>query len=170
MNLMTRTAVALAMAVAAISSATGAATAEAQCPPAYSQTCAQAECSALAREDDDGIFGLLSPELIAVYEENVAHAPVVSDISPAKLRRMAQKYGCGEKKMCALVVVRDMAARAGGSVTLAELSEESDLALIKRAKQYVDIYAATLSDEEKHDLENKFKDAFKGNTALPFLK
>ncbi len=167
MNILTKTAVAFAMAVAAISSAAGATPrAEAQCPSAYSQT---AECSA-REEADNGIFDLLSPELIKVYEDNVAHTPVVSDISPAKLKRMAEKYGCGEKKMCALIVVRDMAARVGGSVTLAELSGESDLALIKRAKQYADIYSATLTDDEKRDLENKFKGAFKGNSSLPFLK
>lgn len=169
MNILAKTTVAIAMAVAAISSA--AANSEATATAAQSPSvCWAGEATALSQSKENGIFDLLSPELIKVYEENVSRAPVVSDISPARLKRMAQKYGCGEKKMCALVVVRDMAARAGGSVSLAELSRESDLALVKRAKQYADVYIETLSDAEKKDLEAKFKEALKDNPSLSFLK
>lgn len=166
------------MAVAGVCSVvagTCAASVKSDCPPALSQGYAAVAYAAETAgfdeaRDDNGIFDLLSPELVKVYEENVAGKPVVSDLSPAKIRRMAQKYDCGEKKMCALVIVRDMAARAGGSVSLAELAGESDLALIKRAKQYVDVYTATLTDAEKKDLEAKFKAVLKGNPSLPFVR
>lgn len=177
MNILIKTALVTALAVAGVCSVAagaGVTTAQTDCTssicPSYDSARIASGEYACSSSNENGIFDLLSPELVRVYEENVSKEPVVSDLSPARLARMAQKYGCGEKKMCALIVVRDMAARAGGSVTLAELSKESDLALIKRAKQYVDVYAATLSDEEKKDLEDKFKAALKGNPALSFIK
>lgn len=125
--------------------------------------------SACSAADDGGIFSMLTPELIAAYEKNIAGEELISGMPDLKLERLAERFGTSAQRMRGLILLRNMAARTGKGVSLAELAKESDLKLIRRAKQCADIYLASLSDEEKEHLEREFRAALQNSPARIFL-
>ena len=125
--------------------------------------------SACSAADDGGILSMLTPELIAAYEKNIAGEELISGMPDLKLERLAERFGTSAQRMRGLILLRDMAARTGKGVSLAELAKESDLELLRRAKQCADIYLASLSDEEKEHLEREFRAALQNSPARIFL-
>ena len=102
------------------------------------------------------IYDKITPELIELYESEIAGENVVSGKSDVQLTRLANKLGVGRSKLNALLIVQDLAARANDPIGLSSLAKMSDIALIKFAKQCADAYLATQSSERREELKKLF--------------
>lgn len=120
-----------------------------QNPPASDNTAAVAEAYS--------VYDLLTPKIISFYEENISQKPIVSSIREQKLERMAAALNIDVKKMTAVILIQDLAARTNKQVDLKTLASMKDGQLFKTAKGYANDYLSTLSEEEKQELEAKFK-------------
>ncbi len=105
------------------------------------------------------LFAVLNDDMIKLYEDEIAKEEVVSNQSSAKLERLSEALDVSVNKLKAMLIVQDMSARVGDRVSLSKLATLNDLQLIAFAKEKVDIYGESLTDEQKSDLKSKAKDA-----------
>lgn len=119
---------------------------------------ASTEISALAAGLlPDSVYDRITPEMIELYEKEIAGEKFLSDAHPAKLVKLAGKLGVGLQKLKALMVLQDLAARTGENFKLTDLAAMGDADLIKTAKRCCKAYGDTLTDERKSELKAKFK-------------
>lgn len=104
-----------------------------------------------------GIYDMLKPELIEMYEREVAGESIVSDKSAAQLQRVADRLGIGVQKLKAIMLLQDLAAKTGRSIALSELAEMGDLKVISYFKQCGKDYLSQLTPERRKQLEDMLK-------------
>ena len=107
------------------------------------------------------IYDMLSPELISIYETEIAGEPIVSKLGDAKLQRTADRLEITVAKLKAIMLLQDLCARVGEDITLSRLATMKDFALIKLAKEQAEKYAATLPETRRSELKEKFLAAIK---------
>lgn len=115
--------------------------------------CAAASASEKAR----GLLDMLTPEIIAMYEENIAKEQFITSIRPAKLDKMAEALGISTQKLKVIMIMKDVAGRTGTDLSLKDLATYSDAQIMKEGRKYIEAYVNTLSEEEKKLLGDKFK-------------
>ena len=106
--------------------------------------CGVAECA--ASPFGDYILGKITPEFVAVYEECVAGAAIVTGMDENELAELAAELGVTPRKAVALIILRDLMM--------------GDFELMKTAKRCAKAYAETLTEEERKELKTRFKAVF----------
>ena len=108
------------------------------------------------------VYDMLNPRIIEIYETEIAGESVVSDMSAATLSRTADRLGISVEKLKAVLMLQDLAARVGRSVSLNELAAMNDLKLFTFFKQCAEDYLSTQPEGRRQELEKLLKDALKG--------
>lgn len=118
--------------------------------------------SASRRYCNAGVYDKLTPELIEIYETEIANEQILSDKSQAQLERSANRLGISVEKLKAIMLLQDLAAKTGRNTSLSDLAEMNEIKLLGYCKQCADDYLKTLTPERKSELEQKLKNAIKG--------
>lgn len=105
------------------------------------------------------VYDMLNPRIIEIYETEIAGESVVSDMSAATLSRTAERLGISVEKLKAVLMLQDLAARVGRSVSLNELAAMNDLKLFTFFKQCAEDYLSTQPEGRRQELEKLLKDA-----------
>lgn len=113
------------------------------------------ECSNVCEAYD--MYDTLTPEIIQLYEEEIAGEQIVSNKSQERLERLAQTLGISLSKTKAVLLLQDFASRTGESMSLSALAKMNDMKLISFAKQRASVYLSGLTPERKEYLSNKLK-------------
>ncbi len=108
-----------------------------------------------------GVYDLLNDNLIDMYESEIAGERIVSDKSASQLKRTADRLGISAEKLKAIMLLQDLAGKTGRNASLSELAQMGDLKLLGYFKQCAKEYLATLPEERRAELEQKFKSAIK---------
>lgn len=120
--------------------------------------CGVAECA--ASPFGDYILGKITPEFVAVYEECVAGAAIVTGMDENELAELAAELGVTPRKAVALIILRDLMGRTTKAPPLTVFAEMGDFELMKTAKRCAKAYAETLTEEERKELKTRFKAVF----------
>lgn len=120
--------------------------------------CGVAECA--ASPFGDYILGKITPEFVAVYEECVAGAAIVTGMDENELAELAAELGVTPRKAVALIILRDLMGRTTKAPPLSVFAEMGDFELMKTAKRCAKAYAETLTEEERKELKTRFKAVF----------
>lgn len=120
--------------------------------------CGVAECA--ASPFGDYILGKITPEFVAVYEECVAGAAIVTGMDENELAGLAAELGVTPRKAVALIILRDLMGRTTKAPPLTVFAEMGDFELMKTAKRCAKAYAETLTEEERKELKTRFKAVF----------
>ena len=117
--------------------------------------------SAERRYCDAGVYDMLNPNLIEMYENEIAGEQIVSDKSAAQLERTANRLGISIEKLKAIMLLQDLAGKTGRNASLSELAQMNDLKLLGYFKQCAKDYLSTLPEDRRAELEQMFKGAIK---------
>lgn len=107
------------------------------------------------------VLGKITPEFIALYEEKVAHADVVTGMSEAELSLAADNLGIDVRRMKALLLLQDLVSRTSRPVPVSVLADMSDGDLLRLARKSAKAYASSLSESEREELKAEFKAVLK---------
>lgn len=110
---------------------------------------------------ESGLYQKLNDELVKIYEEDVAHEPVITSIPEQDLKTLAEKHSFSIKKTKALVILSDLSFRVNEPTPFATLATMRDREIIRLGKHLFDLYGKTLSKEEKSALKAKALKALK---------
>lgn len=100
------------------------------------------------------IYDKLTPELIALYEREIALAPIVSAKPQAYFEKLSGELGISQGKLKTIMLLQDLAAKSGENVSLSALAAKSDFELIFYAKDKGIAYANTLPQERREQLKS----------------
>ena len=107
------------------------------------------------------IYDRLTPQLVELYETEIAGAPIVSGKSQAYLQRSASQFGISLGKLKAIMLLQDLVAKIGENASLSELAQMGDLELMFYAKNKATTYANTLAPERRDQLKSMLLSALK---------
>ncbi len=105
------------------------------------------------------LYSVLTPQIIEIYEREIAGEAILSNISEAQLKKAAERVGVSLQKYRALCIVQDLGARVGESYTVGELAKMKELKLLITAKAIADAYFNTLSEQRQAELKEMLKQA-----------
>lgn len=111
--------------------------------------------------DAAGVYDMLSPELVQIYEREIAGKAIVSDKSQSQLERSASRLSVDVNKLKALMLLQDLAGRTDSDISLSELALMSDMKLLALFKQCAESYMKTLPEERVEQLKKMFTDCIK---------
>ena len=103
-----------------------------------------------------GLEDKVDDEFIAFYENEIAHAPVITDTDKVRADRLKKAYDLTDNKLKLLLVLEDFGVRVGNPKTFDELTKMSDNKLFLYGKTLVDAFGDTLDEDEKAVLKAKF--------------
>lgn len=101
---------------------------------------------------DAGVYDLLTPELIEIYEREIACEKVVSQKTESQLARSAERLSVDVKKLKAIILLQDLAGRVNKDVSLDTLAKMNEVKLFGFFKQCGEAYLSTQSDERRAEL------------------
>ena len=110
---------------------------------------------------DAGVYDILTPELVEMYEREIAGESVVSHKTQSQLERSAGRLGVELSKLKALMLIQDLASKADSDISLDELASMSDIKLLGFAKQCAEKYMSGLSEERREELKKMISGAVK---------
>lgn len=110
---------------------------------------------------DAGVYDVLTPELIEMYEREIAGESIISNKTPSQLERSAGRLGVELSKLRALMLIQDLASKADSDISLNELASMNDMKLLAFAKQCAEKYASGLSEERREELKKMISGAVK---------
>lgn len=102
---------------------------------------------------------LVTPQLIQMYETEIAGKKVVSNMSEAKLMSVANKFSISENKTRAVYILLDLASRTGKEYTFDQLAKMDEWSLFAAAKSCGEIYFAAQTPERQEELKQMLKNA-----------
>ncbi len=105
--------------------------------------------------DKASIFNILTPEIVELYENDIAKKSVVSHISAVELNNICRKYKIPANKARALLIISDFSKMVGMDKDMAMLLDMNDLQIMRFARQCGEEYEKTLSPEKKAELKEK---------------
>ena len=118
----------------------------------------QSEASVAEAKD---LYSFLTPQIIELYEKEVAHAPIFSALKEERIERLEERLHASRQKLAALILLHDLLSRADMDRSLDELAAMKDLALLSLAKTAGDKYLNSLESEERDRLKKLFFSKFK---------
>lgn len=110
---------------------------------------------------DAGVYDILTPELVEMYEREIAGESIVSDKTASQLERSAGRLGVDVNKLKALMLLQDLASKVNKDISLSELSAMNDMKLLGFFKQCAEDYMSTLPEERREELKKMVADAVK---------
>lgn len=103
------------------------------------------------------VYDMLTPQLIELYEKEIAECQIVSGKSQRQLERISKTLNISLNKAKAFLLLQDFASRTGDSVSLSTLAKMSDMEIFAFAKQRAEVYQTTITPERKEYLINLIK-------------
>ena len=82
-----------------------------------------------------GLCNLLTPEIVAFYEEEIAKEAVLSNKSDDYVAAIATIYGMGLSKAKCAILLYDLANRTGGGTTFPEIARRSECTMLAFANK-----------------------------------
>ena len=102
-----------------------------------------------------GLCNLLTPEIVAFYEEEIAKEAVLSNKSDDYVAAIATRYGIGLSKAKCAILLYDLANRTGGGTTFPEIARMSEFKMLAFARQKGLIFSQDLPEQEKERLKRR---------------
>ena len=110
---------------------------------------------------DAGVYDILTPELVEMYEREIAGESVVSNKTQAQLERSAGRLNIDISKLKAVMLLQDLASKVDRDMSLNDLASMNDIKLLGFFKQCADVYLATLPEERQAELKKMVTDTVK---------
>lgn len=105
------------------------------------------------------IFDMITPEVVAFYENEIAGEKVLSNKTDAQLAGIAKRYDISVAKAKGVIVTYDFAKRTGGGIDFPSIAKMSDMKMLAFVKDRTEIYTAEFTKEQKEELKQKAMDA-----------
>ena len=106
-----------------------------------------------------GIEDLVTDELIAFYEKEIAKDTFISSMTTMKKDRLMSAYDINEKRLYLTLILQDLGARVDNHKDFNQIAQMNDKQLFSYGKTLVLSYIDTLTEEEKARLKDGFKSA-----------
>ena len=106
-----------------------------------------------------GIEDLVTDELIAFYEKEIAKDTFISSMTTMKKDRLMSAYDINEKRLYLTLILQDLGARVDDHKDFNQIAQMNDKQLFSYGKTLVLSYIDTLTEEEKARLKDGFKSA-----------
>ena len=110
---------------------------------------------------DAGVYDMLTPELVEMYEHEIAGESIVSNKTASQLERSAGRLGVELNKLKALMLLQDLASKVNRDISLSELAAMNDVKLLGFVKQCAQDYLSSLPEERREELKKKVSGAIK---------
>ena len=106
-----------------------------------------------------GIEDMVTDELIAFYEKEIAKDTFISSMTTMKKNRLMSAYDISEKRLCLTLILQDLGARVDDHKDFNQIAQMNDKQLFSYGKTLVLSFIDTLTEEEKARLKDGFKSA-----------
>lgn len=106
-----------------------------------------------------GIEDMVTDELIAFYEKEIAKDNFISSMTTMKKNRLMSAYDISEKRLYLTLILQDLGARVDDHKDFNQIAQMNDKQLFSYGKTLVLSYIDTLTEEEKARLKDGFKSA-----------
>ena len=106
-----------------------------------------------------GIEDMVTDELIAFYEKEIAKDTFISSMTTMKKNRLMSAYDISEKRLYLTLILQDLGARVDDHKDFNQIAQMNDKQLFSYGKTLVLSYIDTLTEEEKARLKDGFKSA-----------
>lgn len=106
-----------------------------------------------------GIEDMVTDELIAFYEKEIAKDTFISSMTAMKRDRLMSAYDINEKRLYLSLILQDLGARVDNHKDFNQIAQMNDKQLFSYGKTLVLSYIDTLTEEEKSRLKDGFKSA-----------
>lgn len=103
-----------------------------------------------------GLEDKVDDEFIAFYENEIAHAPVITNTDKVRAEGLKKTYDLTDNKLKLLLVLEDFGVRVGNPKSFDELTKMNDNKLFLYGKTLIDAFGDTLNEDEKAVLKAKF--------------
>ena len=108
--------------------------------------------------DAGSIFDMITPEIVAFYENEIAGEKVLSNKTDAQLAGIANRYNISVAKAKGVIVTYDFANRTGGGIDFPSIAKMSDMKMLAFVKGRAEIYMSDFTNEQKEELKQKAMD------------
>lgn len=105
--------------------------------------------------DAGSIFDMITPEIVAFYENEIAGEKVLSNKTDAQLAGIAKRYNISVAKAKGVIVTYDFANRTGGGIDFPSIAKMSDMKMLAFVKGRAEIYMSDFTNEQKEELKKK---------------
>ena len=106
-----------------------------------------------------GIEDMVTDELIAFYEKEIAKDTFISSMTAMKKNRLMSAYDISEKRLYLTLILQDLGAKVDDHKDFNQIAQMNDKQLFSYGKTLVLSYIDTLTEEEKARLKDGFKSA-----------
>ena len=106
-----------------------------------------------------GIEDMVTDELIAFYEKEIAKDTFISSMTTMKKNRLMSAYDISEKRLYLTLLLQDLGARVDDHKDFNQIAQMNDKQLFSYGKTLVLSFIDTLTEEEKARLKDGFKSA-----------
>lgn len=106
-----------------------------------------------------GIEDMVTDELIAFYEKEIAKDTFISSMTTMKKYRLMRAYDISEKRLYLTLILQDLGARVDDHKDFNQITQMNDKQLFSYGKALVMSFIDTLTEEEKARLKDGFKSA-----------
>ena len=106
-----------------------------------------------------GIEDMVTDELIAFYEKEIAKDTFISSMTTMKKNRLMSAYDISEKQLYLTLILQDLGARVDDHKDFNQIAQMNDKQLFSYGKTLVLSFIDTLTEEEKARLKDGFKSA-----------
>ena len=102
---------------------------------------------------------MVTDELIAFYEKEIAKDTFISSMTTMKKNRLMSAYDISEKRLYLTLILQDLGARVDDHKDFNQIAQMNDKQLFSYGKTLVLSFIDTLTEEEKARLKDGFKSA-----------
>ena len=106
-----------------------------------------------------GIEDMVTDELIAFYENEIAKDTFISSMTTMKKNRLMSAYDISERRLYLSLILQDLGARVDDHKDFNQIAQMNDKQLFSYGKTLVLSFIDTLTEEEKARLKDGFKSA-----------
>lgn len=106
-----------------------------------------------------GIEDMVTDELIAFYEKEIAKDTFISSMTTMKKNRLMSAYDITEKRLYLTLILQDLGARVDDHKDFNQIAQMNDKQLFSYGKTLILSFIDTLTEEEKARLKDGFKSA-----------
>ena len=106
-----------------------------------------------------GIEDMVTDELIAFYEKEIAKDTFISSMTTMKKNRLMSAYDISEKRLYLTLILQDLGVRVDDHKDFNQIAQMNDKQLFSYGKTLVLLFIDTLTEEEKARLKDGFKSA-----------
>ena len=106
-----------------------------------------------------GIEDMVTDELIAFYENEIAKDTFISSMTTMKKNRLMSAYDISERRLYLSLILQDLGARVDDHKDFNQIAQMNDKQLFSYGKALVLSFIDTLTEEEKARLKDGFKSA-----------